>query len=388
MPNEHESRQNKTEETNMALTIEQIQSLDRASLDRMTSDAYKENFDVNTNPNAAQFRAKIEAIENGPRTATRARGNVRGEEASAPAPTSGFDPSFDDNPNTPAESAAVSAQPVPVPVVVPGELAVWTYQPTDREGRPLGGVQRFKYDPSLPVDDPKSLASQLTKSNVHAVRMAKERRVEAVIDEVKKVDTGYKPPVFLTREQHPEFEALNAVTRDTINNGTQSAMNAFRQGHPEFVASESNAVALVKWVEKSGRNPVDAQTWEAAWQALKPYLAVEAPTPAATESVAEVPAPAPAPAPVAAAPVRVAAGVPSGLSDADAFNGPDPFEVQPKVIGVKLLIDNKVQTVTLQSWERLSSDAQKRILRNSANAASIESLYTANDAARQAAARR
>jgi hypothetical protein len=51
------------------------------------------------------------------------------------------------------------------------------------------------------------------------------------------------------------------------------------------------------------------------------------------------------------------------------------------------MIDNKIQAMTLQSWERLSSDAQKRILRNSANAAAIETLYTADNAARQAAAR-
>jgi hypothetical protein len=228
----------------------------------------------------------------------------------------------------------------------------------------------------------------LTKSNIHVRRMANERKIEAVIDEVKQVATGYKPPVFLTADQHPEFEALNAVTRDTINNGTQSAMNAFRQAHPEFVASDASAVALVKWVEKSGRNPVDAQTWEAAWTALRPYLTVE-PTPVAAEP-APTPAPAPAPvAAVAAAPaVRVANGVPTGLSDADVFNQ-DPLEaVAPKVLGVKLAIDNKIQVMTLAAWDRLPSDTQKRILRNSANAAAIESLYTADNAARQAAARR
>jgi hypothetical protein len=373
-----------------------FETLSKQQLNAMTSDEYRQNFD---GPSGDDFRKRVSELESQPAPTGRKRGSVRGEEAVAPTPgMSSFDPSFDEQPTAPAAApgqpaAATPAQPAAAPAAKPtGELAVWRYWPTDAQGRKIGGEQVFRFDPTLPPEHEKSLASQLTKSNIHAVRMAKERKVEAVIDEVKQVATGYKPPVFLTREQHPEFEALNAVTRDTINNGTQSAMNAFRMAHPEFVASDSNAVALVRWVEKSGRNPVDAQTWELAWAALKPYLAVEAPDPVAAESVAEVPAPAPAPAPVAATPapaVRPAqsVGIASGFSNADSTS--DGLFVEPtKVLGVKLAIDNKILVMTLAAWDRLPSHTQKRILRNSANAAAVESLFTANDAARQAAARR
>ena len=355
-------------------------------LDAMTSDQYKQNFE---GPNGAAFRARINELENGPRpAATRPAGNERGEEgpASTPGMTS-FDPSFDNDPNDGPSSAAPAAVPpargvrgrveqpaAAQPAAAPRQLLEWVYQPTDKEGRPLGGLQKFKYDPSLPVDDPKSLASQLTKSNIHVRRMAAEKKIEAVIDEVKRVETGYKPPVFLTVDQHPDAEALNEVTRNTIANGIQSAMNAFRQGHPEFVASEANAVALVKWVEKSGRNPVDAQTWELAWAALKPYIAV-VPVPAA-----EVPAPAPAPVAVVAAPVVVtthhAVGAATGLSDADTFNE-EPVAVATKVQGVKIVLDGKTQVVDLRTWDRMPSEQQRRVLKIQSNAQAIDALYNA-----------
>jgi hypothetical protein len=375
-----------------------FETLTRQQLDAMTSEQYKENFQ---GPNGEAFRARINELENGPRpAATRPAGNVRGDD---PTPTPGmtsFDPSFDNDPNDgpssaapaaapkargvrgrverPAQPAAALADAPAQPAAAPaaGTLAIWRYQPKDEQGRPVGGEQVFKYDPSLPIDDPKSLASQLTKSNMHATVALKAKRTQAVIDEVKKVETGYKPPVFLTADQHPDFEALNEVTRNTIANGTQSAMNAFRMAHPEFVACEDNAIALVKWVEKSGRSPVDAQTWELAWAALKPYLAVPVAAP-----VVEVPAPAPAPVPAAAAPVaattRHALGAATGLSDADVFNV-EPVAVASKVQGVKIVLDGKPQVLDLRAWERMSSDVQKRILRSQSNASAIETLYGAD----------
>jgi hypothetical protein len=334
------------------------ETLSKQQLDAMTSDQYKQNFE---GPNGDEFRQRVSELENAPRTATRPRGNVRGDEV-APTPSmTSFDPSFDDEP---AAAAAPAAAPA---AAAPGALAIWRYQPRDAEGRPVGGEQIFKYDPSLPVDDPKSLASQLTKAHSYATTALKAKRTQAMLDDVKQVATGYKPPVFLTADQHPEFEALNEVTRNTINNGTLSAMNSFRQAHPEFVANEDNAAAMVKWVEKSGRNPVDAMTWELAWTALKPYIAPEV----VVEAVS-------APAPVAApAPARVAAGVPVALSDVDQFND-EPVVVAAQVHGAKIVIDGKAQIITLQAWENQSSDFQKRVLRSQSNASQIEALY--NDA--------
>jgi hypothetical protein len=219
--------------------------------------------------------------------------------------------------------------------------------------------------------------------------MANERKVEAIIDSVKTIATAYKEPALLTEDQHPNAAALNEITRSAVANGTLSALNIFKQNHSaDFVFTESNATAMVRWIEKSGRNPSDAQTWEVAWAALKPYLAPEVVAPATAE-----PAPTPASAPVVeqpkAAAVRPAqsVGIASGFSNADSTS--DDLFVEPtKVLGVKLAIDNKIQVMTLAAWDRLPSDTQRRILRNSANAAAVESLFTANDAARQAAARR
>jgi hypothetical protein len=248
----------------------------------------------------------------------------------------------------------------------------------------------FRYDPTLPPEHEKSLASQLTKSNIHVRRMANERKVEAIIDSVKTIATAYKEPALLTEDQHPNATALNEITRSAVANGTLSALNIFKQNHSaDFVFTGSNATAMVRWIEKSGRNPSDAQTWEVAWAALRPYLAPEVVAPATAEPA---PTPAPAPAPVVeqpkAAAVRPAqaAGVATGFSNADSTS--DDLFVEPtKVLGVKLAIDNKIQVMTLAAWDRLPSDTQKRILRNSANAAAVESLFTAENERRMAARR-
>jgi hypothetical protein len=210
--------------------------------------------------------------------------------------------------------------------------------------------------------------------------MANERKIEAIIDSVKTVATGYSEPTFLTPEQHPNADAINELTRNAIVNGTLSAMNVFKQNHPEFVLGEANAVAMTRWVEKSGRSPADAQTWELAFKALKPHLAtVEvAAEPVAVEPVVEVPAPAPAPA------VRRANGVPTGISNADTFNE-EPIAVAAKVQGVRIVLDGKTQIVDLRTWDRIPSDVQKRALRNQSNASAIDSLYRAADERRAAA---
>jgi hypothetical protein len=76
------------------------------------------------------------------------------------------------------------------------------------------------------------------------------------------------------------------------------------------------------------------------------------------------------------------------LSHADQFSEESPIEpvVQAKVNGVKLIIDGKAQVMDLRTWDRLSSDVQKRALRNNANAAAVNALYEAQ-AAEQAARR-
>ena len=359
-----------------------FETLSKQELNAMTSDQYKQNFE---GPSGDAFRKRVSELENQP-AATRPHGSVRGPEP-APTPATTFDPSFDDDPNSgpssapaPAGAAEVPAQPA---AAAPAKLAEWRYQPLDSQGRKLGGEQVFRYDPNLPVDDPKSLASQLTKSNMHAVRMAKERKVAEVIDSVKQVATAFKAPTHLTIFEHPEADKLNEMADNALANAALSALNFFKQSHPEFPRGEDNAAAMVRWVEKSGLNPGDGQTWEKAWMALRPYIAPELSAPV-VEAVAEV---APAPAPVAAipAPKRRVGGIPTGLSNIDNTSTDEPF-VAPVVQGVKLVIDGKATMMDLRSWNRLPSDAQKRILRNATNASAIDALYRADDD-RKAAAR-
>src|SRR6202451_1461341 len=360
-----------------------FETLSKQELNAMTSDSYKAAFE---GPDGDSFRKRVSELENQPAQTGRKRGSVRGEEPSATPASSGFDPSFDDQPiaapDFPAAAAPVAAQPAAQPAEpMPREkMSVWSYFATDESGRKLGGEQKFFYDPNLPAEDPNSLASQLTKSNIHVRRMANKRKVEAVIESVKSVD-GYKPPTLLTTDQHPNAEQLNAMTTAAHDNAVRSALNLFRQSHPEFPLSNENAIAMMSWIGKSGRSPLEVQTWESAWQSLKPYLspespAAEVPAPAVAPVVVEQPKAAPAPA------VRPAqrAGTSTGLSNFDQTSSEDPvFEEPIKVMGVKLLVDGKTQVMDYRSWERLSSDSQKKILRNSANASAINALYDAEN---------
>jgi TRAP-type C4-dicarboxylate transport system substrate-binding protein len=59
---------------------------------------------------------------------------------------------------------------------------------------------------------------------------------------------------------------------------------------------------------------------------------------------------------------------------------------QPKVQGVKLTIDGKVQIVDLRGWDRLPSEQQRRILKNQNNARAVDALYQEQQE-RKAAAR-
>jgi hypothetical protein len=95
--------------------------------------------------------------------------------------------------------------------------------------------------------------------------------------------------------------------------------------------------------------------------------------------VVEQPKPAPA--------VRTV-GISTGwLSSADQFSEESPIEVAPaKVQGVRLTIDGKAVVMDLRTWDRQSSDFQKRALRNGSNAVAINALYLAEDE-RKAAAR-
>jgi hypothetical protein len=348
------------------------ETLSKQELNAMTSDSYKAAFE---GAHGDDFRKRVSELENQPAQTGRPRGNVRGDAPSEQPASPAFDPSFDDVPNSGPSAAA----PAPVPAAAPAaaepmprdKMSVWEYQPRDQQNRPVGGLQRFYFDPSLPNEHPQSLASQLTRAHSCATTALKAKKTREFIDSVKSEDDGYVEPKLLTVFDHPEAEALNAMTATAMNNAVQSALSLFKQRHSEFVLGDDNAAAMVSWVIKSKRNPASGATWEAAWSALKPLLLPD-----------EAEVAAPAPAPVAAAPAPKAAAVPTvrrggvatGLSSADSFN-PEVEAAPVKVQGVKLLVDGRAVVMDLRTWDRQSSDFQKRALRNPNNAAAVNALY-------------
>jgi hypothetical protein len=377
------------------MNIQEISQLTPETLDRLTSDQYRAAFDDPTT--GKEFVAKVNALEKAPRP-RRGAGSTRSAEAiieQAPA-TSGFDPSFDESPEAAARAAA-PAQPVaevqPAAAAEPKpatELSIWRYQPQDAQGRNIGGEQVFRYDPTLPVDDPKSLASQLTKAHKSATIALRTRKAQEIIESAEKVATAYQEPKFLDPKDNPNAEQINQLTANAIKNATLSALNLFQQNNPAYVRSNENAAALINWVGKSGRDPGDAATWELAWTALKPYLEVEqpaapvqAPVPAAP--IAEQPKAAAAAVP---APVRAAAvGISTGLSNADILHTDYAQPTSPTTSGVRITLDGKSQVINLKTWESWSSDVQKRVLRGSAgnaNSKAIDLLYEQDQQARAA----
>jgi len=373
----------------VALTIEQIQSLDRASLDRMTSDAYKENFDAATNPNAAQFRARIEAIENAPRTATRVRGNVRGEEASAPTPTPGFDPSFDDSPNPPAAQPAAAVEPA-APATVDESLPelIHEYQPVDRNGRPVGGMQRFKYRTDAELIEKLTKAHSASSARIR--ELSRNKKLEEIVA-AGPTAKNFTPSTEVPKTMEELAKELLEQRQQNFLLSVREALNNWQLGNPEWAekyrANPENAKSLVLAISRAGDDPSDPASYQRAFVAMRDFL-----EPLVTATV-EVPAPAPVVAQPKVAPVesttvtRRAVGVPTGFSNADSTS--DDLFVEPtKVAGVRIVMPSgKTEVLTLAAYDRLSTDVQKRILKNGSNAAAIEALTVAEDARRMAARR-
>jgi hypothetical protein len=373
------------------LTLEQI--------NRMPSDDYAQHF------NNAEFRARVDFLESQPKQAPQPRQNDK-----APAPAQDFsgDPSWSDTDEVAAAKAklapapkadAAPAQPAAPaateqPAAEPKPLSIWRYQPTDSQGRKIGGEQVFRYDPTLPVDDPKSLASQLTKAHKSATIALRSKKLEQTIASISVSETPFEEPKLLD-DSVPNAKAINDLTEQALGNAVSSALTVFQTRHPDYKPNNESAAALIQMVQKSRKNPADPNVWAECWATLKPLLEVPV--------AASVPAPAPAvetkaaaaaPAPAAAAqsePVQPAIGVATGLSNVDTFNHEMPQIVPTTVAGVKLVIDGKAQVMDLKSWDRLPSDTQKRALRNPANARAVDALYERQQeaqAARRAQGRR
>ena len=370
----------------MALTIEQIQTLDKASLDQMVSDTYKDAF--NDPQTGEAFRKRVDEIQNTPRTpAARPHGNVRGDISSEQPASPVFDPSFDDVPNS-GPSAAVPAPAAQPAAVASTELPekIHRYWPTNRSGKKIGGEQIFKYRTDA------ELIEKLTKAHSASSTRIRELSRDRKLDSI--AAAGAAPRIQPEKEVPTTVEGLAAELRAQRESNfvlsVRAAVNEF-QASVDWAKyrSNENAQSVILAVERAADDPTDPASYQRAFSAMKAFL-----EPAA---VAEVPAAAPAPvveqpqpaAPKAAVPaVRPAttARIATGLNNADETSLENPAFEQPiKVVGVKLVIDGKNQVMDFRSYDRLPSETQKKILRNGANAAAIEALYAAENERRAAA---
>ena len=375
-----------------------IAKLTKESVSRLTSEEY---LAAHNDPTTGKdFAAKINQLDSQPRvatTATRAHGNVRQDAPSEQPAAQPFDPSFDELPGTEAPAAAAVAEPVAQPVVAQPvvtdfsnlPLLEHSYQPMVN-GKKAGGLQNFKYRTVNDPNDPNSLVAQLQRAHSYASARIRTLSRDRKLDEI--TAAGAAPRIQPEKEIPATVEGLAAELRAQRESNfvlsVRAAVNEF-QASMDWTKyrSAENAQSVVLAVERAGDDPTDPASYQRAFNNMQQFLEPVVVTPA---PVAEVSTPAPAPAPVAATPApavsRVAYGVPTGISDVDAFNGTDPFEIQPtKVVGVRIVDGGKTTVMTLGEWNKMSSDSQKRILRSSANAAQIEALYEAADAAKAAA---
>jgi hypothetical protein len=365
------------------LTLEQIQSLSKAELGRMTSDSFKENHDK-TNPNFEQFRARVDAVEAQPAQATRKAGSVRGPEPT-PASAQPFDPSFDDSPNP----APAAVQPAQQPVVeTPAELPEQTfeYQPVSKTtGKPVGGLQRFKYRTQDELIQ--KLAAAHSAASVRIRELSRDRKLEDIVSSGPTAK-NFTPSTEVPKTMDELAKELLEQRQQNFLLSVREALNAFQLSVDwSKYRSQAAAESIILAVQKAGDDPTDPQSYHRAFLAMKEFLEPVVPVAA---PVVEVPAPAPVAAAAPAVPKVRTVGVSTGFSNADLTSSNDPFEVvaPTQTTGVRLTMPNgQKQVMTLQEWNRQSSEFQKRVLRSSANVAQIEALYDAEDQ-RRAAARR
>jgi hypothetical protein len=371
------------------MNIQEINALTKASVGQLTSEAYLVAF--NDAVTGKQFAEKINALENAPRTATtatRPRGSVRGEAAATPAETS-FDPSWDDAPSAPAAATPV-VEPAPVATkeqeISELPLMEHSYQPMV-DGKPAGGRQSFKYRTVNDPNDPNSLVMQLQRAHSYASARIRTLSRDRKLDSI--AAAGAAPRTQPEKEIPTTVEGLAAELRAQRESNfalsVRAAVNEF-QASVDWTKyrSNENAQSVILAVERAADDPTDPASYQRAFLNMRDYLEpVKPATAAATvESIPAAAVVAPAPA------IRPAqrAGISTGLSNVDQTSLENPVFEQPiKVVGVKLLIDGKTQVMDFRSWDRLPSDRQKAILRNSSNVAAIEALYTAENERRAAA---
>jgi hypothetical protein len=347
------------------LTLEQIAALTPKSLDRLKSDDYRDTFQDALV--GITFKDKVNSMSNEPVQPRPADSGIR--RAAVPVEMQNS-PEWEgeEPPAVVAPKAAV--QPV---AAAPATMKEWVYQPTSKDGVAIGGIQRFLFDPTLPNEDPKSLASQLTKAHTEATRALRLRKVEDTVSrahEIAPPDKPYNEPKLLDPSQ-PNAAEINELTKQAVQNGVLSSLSLFQQRHPEYVRSESSAAALCRFVHNAGMSPANPESWEKAWAALRDVLQPEQPVAVAADE----------PAPVAVLPRVRASGTPtpiaSGLSSVDSWSEyQEPMVITPKVapMGQRLYTERELSL--------MPADNMKRLLANKAQAALINQSWDAIEQAK------
>ena len=264
-------------------------------VNKMTSEEYKSNFN-----NDPAFREFVDtgmpeqpiartAVPTGTSTA-RDRAQLVARKAEG-----GFDPSFDDLP-APA-AVAVLEPPVEVvaePVVVPpAELPerIHEYQPRDKEGRAIGGIQRFKYRTES------ELIEKLTKAHSEASSKIRELVEEKVLSgteaptdttvagvlALRPVLTAEERADWETKLQDPETSARaqyvldrdedhqfsNSLVQRNFENSVLLALESFKNRNRDYVGSNDNAAKLIGYIERRGLDPADVRNYQKAYDVLR-----------------------------------------------------------------------------------------------------------------------
>ncbi len=327
-----------------------ITRLDNAAVNRLTSELYREAFDDPITGDS--FRKRIDEIENGPKRASRPNGSVRGEEAPAPSPIGGFDPSFDDAPNN-APSASAPATPTTEPITAAADelpLMIHEYQPTDKNGRPVGGKQVFKYKTQA------DLISQLTKAHMASSARIRELSRVKKLEEIVATKKTPHPSAELPTTMESLAQELIATREEAFLASVRNALTEFKAAKGwERYCSEENAGSIIAAIERAGDDPREVESYHKAFAAMEQFLdPVVRPVVAATaEPTTQVVAP------VLVPPTRTTqgAGISSGISNADVFSSESPIEPITANAG-------QYQGWTHAKIEALSTEAYRRIVRD------------------------
>jgi hypothetical protein len=199
----------------------------------------------------------------------------------------------------------------------------YTYQPTDDEGRPIGGVQVIKYTTH------EELADKLREQNILLIRKLREEtkkvRLGIVEDEEISADTqrfaGFTEfsPRTLTDEERYDlaqklqdpttaFEAVNTIIEaqvgtpldglgnkintlesDNLSLRAKLEANAFVSDNPEYFKCKENFESITSWMIRYNLAPIKANYQKAYDTLLKQGVLILGPSPTPTPVVVEEP---------------------------------------------------------------------------------------------------